>query len=212
MHRFYRNHPEADPAEIQRKIEREIADHSTFIKFEAFFLIGIGFLALLLPVATAFAVEILIGVLLLVGAVMRLYYGVRFSHNRVWRIFSGLLMLIGGGFLLTWPMSGMGALVITVGILLIAEGVIQVLHAFAMRPCDNWGWLLTSGTLASLLGIFIFAVFPTTGILYIGIAFGVSMIAQGLAMFSLVWHIEQRMKGLADEISDTQGETKEDAV
>ena len=150
-------------------------------------LVVLGVLAIALPAIATLAVGIFIGWLLVIGGVVQLAHA--FGERR-WRGFllhflGGLLYLVVGGLILTDPFRGALALTILLAAFLVVEGIFQVLLALRIRPFRNWGWVLASGLITLLLGILIFAGWPSTALWVIGLLVGIHLLTSGIALIML---------------------------
>jgi uncharacterized membrane protein HdeD (DUF308 family) len=170
--------------ELNQTILHDIKDHRGWYIFEGFLFLALGLLAAALPGLTILATEVLVGVLLLFGGVVRLSNALRFQRGRWWRTFSGFVFLLAGAAMLWQPLAGLAALVTIFGLLLLLEGLIEVLLAPTYRPVRRWGILLLSGILSFLLGGLIFAVFPQAGVV-MALFVGISMAFYGLSILLL---------------------------
>ena len=64
-----------------------------------------------------------------------------------------MLYLVAGGWLAFFPFTGIVTLTILLAALFLAEGVIEVIMGFRVRPHEGWGWLLLSGSIAVAVGL-----------------------------------------------------------
>jgi uncharacterized membrane protein HdeD (DUF308 family) len=88
--------------------------------------------------------------------------------------------------MLLWPAGGINTLVVLMGAFLLAEGFVEIFLSLAFRPLFRWGAFLVSGIMSLILGTLIF-VYPVTGIIFIAIAIGLSMIFYGLSLLVFSW-------------------------
>src|SRR5262249_31155104 len=106
---------------------------------ESVLFILMGVLAIALPGVTSLAVDGMVGALLLIAGAMRFTNGIRFSRGRSWRLASGIIFLAAGFSMLYWPLAGLAAISMILGLLLLAEGIVDILIAAAYRPSSRWG-------------------------------------------------------------------------
>ncbi|MGH6945349.1 MAG: HdeD family acid-resistance protein [Geminicoccaceae bacterium] len=147
----------------------------------------LGVLAIALPVVATLAVGIFIGWLLVIGGIAQLVHA--FSERR-WRGFflhflGGLVYLVVGGLILIDPFGGALALTILLAAFLVVEGIFQILLALRIRPFRNWGWVVASGIITLVLGILIFAGWPSTALWVIGLLVGIHLLTSGIALIML---------------------------
>ena len=147
-----------------------------------------GWVAIGYPMAATIAVELLIGYILLVAGLVSVV-GAFFSGN--WKnmtliLLSGILYLIVGFMLVTNLKEGVIALTLLLAAFLFVEGFFKIIHAYQVKPAQNWIWILLSGVASVILGIMIWAEFPQSSAFIIGLLFGIYFLINGfsLIMFS----------------------------
>jgi uncharacterized membrane protein HdeD (DUF308 family) len=147
-----------------------------------------GWVAIGYPMAATIAVELLIGYILLVAGLVSVV-GAFFSGN--WRnmvliLLSGILYLIVGFMLVTNLKEGVIALTLLLAAFLFVEGFFKIIHAYQVKPAQNWVWILVSGVASVILGVMIWAEFPQSSAFVIGLLFGIYFLINGfsLIMFS----------------------------
>lgn len=151
------------------------------LMWEGIALIVLGSIAVILPGLFSLAVTTLVGVLLLVGGVIRLWRclsgGDAGSH--LWHILAAALAVIAGVLLLVNPVEGVLTLTVVVIALFLAEGVIKMIGAINMRPAGGWVWMLVSGLVDVALGVVLWAGLPGTALWAIGLLVGISLLFTG---------------------------------
>ena len=95
------------------------------------------------------------------------------------------VVAIGGVFLLARPLIGLAALTMVLAAFFFADGIIEVVYAFKLRPVKGWGWMLFSGIVAGLLGVLIMYQWPVSGAWAIGVLVGVRLIFTGWSVIAL---------------------------
>jgi len=149
--------------------------------WEGIALIVLGSIAVIVPGIFSLAVTTLVGVLLLVGGVIRLWRclsgGDAGSH--LWHILAAVLAVIAGLLLLVNPMEGVLTLTVVVIALFLAEGAMKVIGAFNMRPAHGWVWMLISGVVDVVLGAVLWSGLPGTALWAIGLLVGISLLFTG---------------------------------
>ena len=104
----------------------------------------------------------------------------------------GILALIAGVICIRRPGESLLAIVIVVGVYLIAEGVIRIVRAFEVS--DGRGWAIMLGLLDAIVGIVILA-WPHIGLVTLAILFAVTMLLRGV--FAIV--VGFKLRGLRHE-------------
>ncbi len=152
-----------------------------------------GFIAIGHPVVSTYAVNLVIGVILLAGGVISVI-GSFFSGD--WKRFlliliSGILYLVVGYLLLKHPVSGVITLTLLLAAFLFVEGVFKIINAFQMKPAPNWGWLLISGLASLILGVLIYAEFPSSSVYILGLLVGIYFLINGFSMIMFSFAVKE---------------------
>jgi len=168
-------------------LEVAVADHRTWFMVVGVCLIILGIVAIAFPFATTIAAKVLLGWIFLIGGLVQLFHA--FSTPK-WSAFFlnllvGVLYVIAGGWLAFFPLTGIVTLTVFLAAMFIAQGILEVVMAFRLRPQEGWGWVLISGLVAFAVGILIFGRLPTSAVWAIGLLVGINMISSGWAYFFL---------------------------
>ncbi len=91
----------------------------------------------------------------------------------------GLLTAITGGFMLTQPLEGLGALTLFLAAYFMVTGFLELIAAMQIRPTQGWGWLLFNGVVTLALGLIIWRQFPVSGVWAVGLLFGIKLMMSG---------------------------------
>lgn len=84
------------------------------------------------------------------------------------------------------PIEGAFAFTIVLGITIFLQGMIQVSLAFQMRWISpNWGWMLVSGLMGIIFGIFVWSSSPLSAVWLIGTLIGINLLFDGIWMLTL---------------------------
>jgi uncharacterized membrane protein HdeD (DUF308 family) len=136
-----------------------------------------GLLAVTHPGFTLLALGIVLGVYLLLVAITSIVEGVTGdTESRTMSILLGVVALIAALICLRRPGESLLAIVVVLGIYLIAGGVVRVVGAFT-RPGPR-GLVIGVGVLDVLLGILILSL-PELSLGTLAILFGISMLVRG---------------------------------
>ena len=146
-----------------------------------------GALAIVAPLAGGLAVTMIVGVMMAIGGASRLigaFHAGSFGQGAL-AFIGGVLAVVAGLILLARPGVGLQILTLMLGAYLMADGVFSAIVAFHARPQQGWGWMLFSAAVSVLLGFFLLAEWPLSGLWAIGTLVGVSMIFSGFSMTSI---------------------------
>jgi uncharacterized membrane protein HdeD (DUF308 family) len=146
-----------------------------------------GILAIAVPPAAGIAVAILVAWLLVFsgGAHLVFAWYTRTTGGFVWELLQGVLYILVGGYLLFRPGAGLASLTLALAIYLFAEGVLESILSFQLRPMPGSGWLLFDGIITLILGIMIWRTWPSSTEWVIGTLVGISMLFSGITRLML---------------------------
>jgi len=144
----------------------------------------LGILAMMAPVLTGMWVIILVGVLVLIGGIVRIIWALQAgSLGKGLPMFAiGGLTLLCGIVLLAHPLFASGVLTILLALYFVLDGISEIVASVRLRPGSGWGWMLFGGIVSIWLGIIIWRQFPLSGVWAIGILLGIKLFFVGLIM------------------------------
>ena len=144
----------------------------------------LGILAMMAPVLTGMWVIILVGVLVLIGGIVRIIWALQAgSLGKGLPMFAiGGLTLLCGIVLLAHPLFASGVLTILLALYFVLDGISEIVASVRLRPGSGWGWMLFGGIVSFWLGIIIWRQFPLSGVWAIGILLGIKLVFVGLIM------------------------------
>jgi len=146
-----------------------------------------GVLAIISPFVAGLSVTIVVGVLLIVSGVSRLFLAFKMGSfgQGLLMFLLGVVTVIAGGYLVARPGMGLATLTLFLAAYFLVDGVFAIVWAFRLRPIKGWGWQLFSGIAAIVLGIMIWRQFPVSGMWAVGTLAGVHMLFGGSSMASI---------------------------
>lgn len=146
-----------------------------------------GLAAIAFPLLSTIATKIVLGWIFLAGGVLMILHA--FSASG-WRGFLlglliGILYVVAGGWLAFFPFTGIITLTILLAALFLAEGVLEAIMAFRVRPHEGWVWLLLSGLVAVAVGVMIAMGLPSSATWAIGLLTGINLLMTGASFIAL---------------------------
>jgi uncharacterized membrane protein HdeD (DUF308 family) len=144
----------------------------------------LGILAMLTPAVAGTSVLLVVGVLVLVGGIVRIIWA--FGSGSVGKglltFALGVLTLLCGIGILANPLFASGIVTIVLAVYFALDGIMEVVAGFKRRPGSGWSWMLLGGLVSILLAVFIWRQFPLSGLWAIGILLGIKLFFIGLIM------------------------------
>jgi hypothetical protein len=158
--------------------------------------VATGIAAIVWPHITLLALGLLFGIFLMVAAAMEIVDAiVGEPGGRAMSAILGVIALVAGLICIRRPGESLLALVIAVGIYLVAAGVIRIVRAFGAE--GGRGWALALAGLDLIMGIIILS-WPKLGLVTLAVLFALSMLFRGA--FAIVAGIKLRsLRKLPDE-------------
>lgn len=149
----------------------------------------VGAVAILSPMLATFSTAIFIGWILIFGGAAQILHAfwAKGWGGFFWESFIGLLYLLAGIALLTYPVASVIALTVFLAMTFIIEGIIRAVMAFSLKPQSGWVWVLISGILSIVVGVMLWMELPSSSLWAIGFLVGVNifMIGWSLLMIAL---------------------------
>jgi len=142
----------------------------------------LGLLALITPFITGLALSILLGAVLVVGALVHVAaaFSAGTARGVVWQVVLGVAYGLVGISILANPVLGLATLTVLVIAFFAVEGVVQLVWAVTgqERPL----WLAVSGAISLLLAGMLLVGFPASALWAVGVLFGVDLLVTGVSM------------------------------
>ena len=135
-----------------------------FLALGIVFVVG-GIFAIFAPGIASLTVTLVFAIVFVWLGIMQIIqaFGIKSWGSFVWQLLVGLVFLLGGIAIWVDPILGALSLTIIVAAVFLAKGVFQLILGFQMRPGSGWGWMVTSGVLAIIVGLMIWLSGPSRG-------------------------------------------------
>ena len=154
-------------------------------------MVVLGTIALFIMPAATIGTVLVLGWLLVISGVIEAVHAFRV---RKWggiflHLIGGILGVLIGLLIVTHPVAGALAWTLLFASFFTVIGIFRLIAAIRLR-FPNWGWAAFDGTITLLLGIILWVDWPWSGLWYLGLAVGVSLILRGWSyvMFALAVH------------------------
>lgn len=146
-----------------------------------------GILAIVVPPVAGITVAILVAWLLIFsgGAHLVFAWHTRTTGGLVWELLLGIVYMLVGLYILIHPVAGLVSLTLALAIYLLAEGILEFVLSFRLRPMPGRGWLLFDGIITLILAIMIWTTWPSNTEWVIGTLVGISMLFSGTTRLML---------------------------
>jgi len=155
----------------------------------AVLMIVLGLFGIIEPGVAGLGVTLLVGWLLIFAAAMHFIAAFKGGGAKqvIFQVLIGLVYLIGGGYFLTHTIMAVATLTLLLSVIILVEGVIEVVSYFRLRNEGASSWILINGIVTLLLGALIFFHWPSSSIWAIGTLVGINLLMTGISrlMFGL---------------------------
>jgi len=171
----------------------QLKKHTKFLKWEGFFLIILGCVAIAMPLMFSATIEMMLAILFIIGGVGGVLRAVSVKKlpGRGISIILYLLFIVVGFFLIKRPMAGIMTLSVILATCFIVSGVFKVVFALTMKRVKRWGWSLLDGLISIALGGIVFAEWPYSAAWFIGLLVGIRFIFLGNAMIMIATGLQK---------------------
>jgi uncharacterized membrane protein HdeD (DUF308 family) len=146
-------------------------------------LICLGLFALASPLVAAIAVNVLVAWLIVLAGIVHLVvaFHSREAGSVIWRLLVGLAYLCFGVYLFARPVAGVASLTLLLAALFLVEGIFNIVLFFRAPSTLRSSWFLLDGIVTLLLGVMIYAQWPSSSAWAIGTLVGISLIFSGVS-------------------------------
>jgi uncharacterized membrane protein HdeD (DUF308 family) len=157
-----------------------------FIAIAVLFIL-LGIFAIAEPFAAGLGVTLLVGWLLVIGAVAHLFGAFKGGGAKhvILQVVVGIVYLIGGLYFLTHTIMGVSTLTLLLSGVILAEGVLEIVAYFRLRSIHGASWMLLNGVVTLLLGGLIWFHWPSSSVWAIGTLVGVNLLMTGISRLML---------------------------
>src|SRR5579871_3446596 len=146
-----------------------------------------GFVALGSVVMATVASVFVVGVIIIVAGVAEIINAFQlksWGKFLIWALL-GVLYIVAGFVAFENPLLAAAVLTLTLGMALIASGLVRIFLAFSLKRERSWIWLLLSSLVTMLLGVLILAHWPINSVYVLGIFLGLDLVTAGGAWVGL---------------------------
>lgn len=148
----------------------------------------LGAVALMILPAATIGTALFLGWLLLISGVVEMIhmFGVRRWGGFFLHLACGVLGILIGLMIVTHPVAGAVAFTLLFSSFLVVIGLFRLIAAFSLK-FPHWGWAFFDGIVTLALGVLIWADWPWSGVWFLGLSVGISLLLRGWSyvMFAL---------------------------
>ena len=157
-------------------------------------MVVLGTIALFITPAATIGTILVLGWLLILSGI---FEAIQAFRVRRWggfflHLIGGLLGVLVGLMIVTHPIAGAVAYTLLLASFFTVIGIFRLVTALRLK-FPNWGWSAFDGAITLALGILLWIEWPWSGLWFLGMAVGISLILRGWSyvMFALAVHSVQ---------------------
>jgi|SRR5437588_2366944 uncharacterized membrane protein HdeD (DUF308 family) len=151
----------------------------------------LGAVALFIMPAATIGTALVLGWLLVISGVIELIHAFRVRRwgGLFLHLIGGLLGVFVGFLIVTHPVAGAVAWTLLFASFFTVIGLFRLIAAISLK-FPNWGWAVFDGIITLALGIMLWLQWPSSGLWFLGLAVGVSLLLRGWSyiMFAIAMH------------------------
>lgn len=161
-------------------------------------MILLGTFALIMTPAATLGTVIVLGWLLVVSGIMEAIqaFRERKSGSLFLHLIGGIVGLLVGLLVVTHPIAGAIAWTLLFASFLTVIGVFRLVTAIRLK-FPRWGWAALDGAITLGLGILLWFEWPWSGLWFLGVAVGVSLVLRGWSYVMLAFAVHSLPLGSA---------------
>lgn len=146
-----------------------------------------GILAIVIPPVAGLTVLLVVAWLLIFSGAFHFVFAwhTRTGGGMIWELLLGILYVGVGVYALLHPVAGLASLTLILAAYLFAEGVLELVLSFRLRPMHGSSWLLFDGIVTLILGVLIWRTWPSSTEWVIGTLVGISMLFSGVSRLAI---------------------------
>lgn len=148
----------------------------------------LGAIALVITPAATIGTVLVLGWLMVISGIIEFVHAfrVRGWGGTFLHVVAGLLGVLIGLLVVTHPVAGALGFTLLFAAFFSVIGLFRIFAAASLK-FPNWGWAVFDGVVTLVLGILLWASWPWSGLWFLGLAVGVSLILRGWSyvMFAL---------------------------
>ena len=148
---------------------------------------AVGVLMIAYPIATAAVSTVFLGWALIIGGAAQFVFAFtsQTAAGSLPKRLLGVAYSIAGIDLVFFPLADVATLTRMIGVMLVAQGILETVFAIALPPGTSRGWFLLNGLASLLLGVLMLAQWRGSSARAIGALVGAAVLVNGLTRIAV---------------------------
>lgn len=146
-------------------------------------LIVLGVICIVAPLLSSVAITMIFACAIFAAGIAHLIlaFGHQRPASRVWHIVAALVLIVGGGWLIALPLDAAASFTLVLASLFVLSGLMRIAAWLGEPAKAAHLWTLVDGTVTTILGAAVIAMWPESSLWLIGTLAGVNLIFNGIA-------------------------------
>jgi uncharacterized membrane protein HdeD (DUF308 family) len=150
-------------------------------------LVILGALAVWAPQVTGMTVSVVVGVVLILGGIMRTAFAWLSPGwgSLFMKMLVGIVTMIAGGYMIAKPEVGSQALAVVLVFYLFVDGITTLIIATRLPPAAGGAWMMIGAIASLLIGVLMWMQWPASGEFAVGVLIGIKLILDGVTLIGV---------------------------
>ncbi len=174
-----------EPGAVATQLNKRFGRYSIIV---GFLLILLGSVGIVLPKLMSLETSLFIASLFLVGGIFWLSHSFKYSRKDWADWLKPVLLLVTGGFMMFYPMSGIAAIGLLLAVYLLLDAFGSFSFASSMGSVPGSGWMMFNGVLSLILAMMFLIGWPATSMFLVGLYVAISLFFDGVVLVYIGWN------------------------
>jgi len=148
-------------------------------------LVILGTVGFFLPGLMSLGAALLVAWLLIIGGIVWAGHTYKYDAKSVMNWIKPVLLLITGGLMLFYPLTGIAAVGLLLAVYLLLDAFSSFALAQAMHPASGRGWMVFNGAASLILALLFLYGWPATSLWLVGLYISISLFFDGAALIAI---------------------------
>ncbi|HEC06720.1 MAG TPA: hypothetical protein ENJ12_07705 [Thiolapillus brandeum] len=173
-----------EPGAVARQLSLRFGRYSLIVGTLLILLGGVG---IVLPELMSLETSVFIASLFLIGGIFWLSHAFKYSLRNWSDWLKPVLLLITGGLMLFYPLSGVAAVGLLLAIYLLMDAFGSFALASSLHGAPGGGWMIFNGVVSLFLAVLFLVGWPQTSMFLVGLYVAISLFFDGMALVYIGW-------------------------
>lgn len=173
-----------EPGAVAKQLSLRFGRYSLIVGTLLILLGGVG---IVLPELMSLETSVFIASLFLIGGIFWLSHAFKYSLRNWSDWLKPVLLLVTGGLMLFYPLSGVAAVGLLLAIYLLMDAFGSFALASSLHGAPGGGWMIFNGVVSLFLAVLFLVGWPQTSMFLVGLYVAISLFFDGMALVYIGW-------------------------